>query len=54
MQPSNPLPVMIREESTLMRNWVQVEVSNGLEYYNPNPWSRILGRANETDMELMG
>ena len=29
----------------------QVGVSNGLEYYNPNPWARILGRANETDIE---
>ena len=22
------------------------------EYYNPNPWARILGRANETDVEI--
>ena len=21
-------------------------------YYNPNPWARILGRANETDVEI--
>ena len=27
---------------------------NGLEYYNPNPWARILGRANETDIEIDG
>ena len=27
---------------------------NGLEYYNPNPWARILGRANETDVEIDG
>ena len=25
-----------------------------MEYYNPNPWSRILGRANETDIEIDG
>ena len=24
------------------------------EYYNPNPWARILGRANETDVEIDG
>ena len=27
---------------------------NGLEYYNPNPWARILGGANETDIEIDG
>ena len=21
-------------------------------YYNPNPWARLLGRANETDVEI--
>ena len=25
-----------------------------LEYYNPNPWARILSRANETDVEIDG
>ena len=29
-------------------------VLNGLEYYNPNPWARILGRANETDIKIDG
>ena len=24
------------------------------EYYNPNPWAMILGRANETDVEIDG
>ena len=24
------------------------------EYYNPNPWARILGRANKTDVEMDG
>ena len=24
------------------------------EYYNPNPWARILDRANETDAEIDG
>ena len=32
----------------------QVGVSNGFEYYNPNPWARILGRGNETDNEIDG
>ena len=27
---------------------------NGSAYYNPNPWARILGRANETDIEIDG
>ena len=25
-----------------------------MEYYNPNPWARILGRANETEIEIDG
>ena len=29
-------------------------ISNGPEYYNPNPWVRILGRANETEIEIDG
>ena len=32
----------------------QVEVSDGPEYYNPNPWARILGRAYETEIEIDG
>ena len=32
----------------------QVGVQDELEYYNPNPWARILGRANETDVEIDG
>ena len=24
------------------------------DYYNPNPWAWILGRANETDVEIDG
>ena len=32
----------------------QARVSNGPEYYNPNPWVRILGRANETEIEIDG
>ena len=30
----------------------KVEVSDGPEYYNPNPWARTLGRANETEIEI--
>ena len=26
----------------------------GPEYYSPNPWVRILGRANETEIEIDG
>ena len=32
----------------------QVGISNGWEYSNPNPWARILGRANETNIEIDG
>ena len=32
----------------------QVGASNGLKYYNPNPWARILGRANETEIKIDG
>ena len=32
----------------------QVGASNGPEYYNPNPWARILGRVNETEIEIDG
>ena len=31
---------------------MQTGVSNGSEYYNPYPWVRILGRANETKFEI--
>ena len=24
------------------------------DYYNPNPWARILGRANKTDLDIAG
>ena len=30
----------------------QAGVSNGPECYNANPWVRILGRANETEIEI--
>ena len=32
----------------------QTGESNGSEYYNPNPWVRMLGRANETEIEIDG
>ena len=32
----------------------QLGVQDELEYYNPNPWARILGRGNETDVEIDG
>ena len=32
----------------------QVGALNGLEYYNPNPWARILGTANQTNIEIDG
>ena len=37
-----------------MRKPRQVGVHNEPEYYNPNPWARILGRAHETDVEIDG
>ena len=27
-------------------------VQTDSNYYNPNPWARTLGRANETDVEI--
>ena len=27
-------------------------MSTGPEYHNPNPWVRILGRANESNIEI--
>ena len=32
----------------------QAGESKGPEYHNPNPWVRILGRANETEIEIDG
>ena len=32
----------------------QAVVSTGPEYYNPNPWVRTLGRANESEIEIDG
>ena len=29
-------------------------VQTDSNYYNPNPWARIWGRANETDVEIDG
>ena len=31
---------------------MQAEVIMGPDYYNPNPWVRILGRANESEIEI--
>ena len=39
-----------QHQQTTKTNWE----SNGLKYYNPNPWVRILGRANETEIEIDG
>ena len=32
----------------------QAGVSTGPEYYNPNPWVRVLDRANEMEIEIDG
>ena len=32
----------------------QAGISTGPAYYNPNPWVRILGRVNETEIEIDG
>ena len=29
-------------------------VCMGLDYHNPNPWVRLLGRANESEIEIDG
>ena len=31
-----------------------IGAQNDSSYYNPNPWARILGRANKTDVEIDG
>ena len=31
-----------------------IGVQDDSDYYNPNPWARILGRANDTDVEIDG
>ena len=31
---------------------IAAEAQADLDYYNPNPWARILGKANETDVEI--
>ena len=53
-QPSNPLPVTTREESRSIRELRAAAAQTDSDYYNPNPWARILGRANETDVEIDG
>ena len=52
--PSNPLPVMTQGGININGQLRQTGESNGLEYYNSNPWVRILGRANETEIEIDG
>ena len=32
----------------------QAGMFTGPDYYNPNPWVGILGRANESKIELIG
>ena len=41
-----------QEGNYIDRELRQVGLWEELEYYNPNPWARILGRANETDVEI--
>ena len=31
-----------------------IGTQNDSDYYNPNPWARILGRTDETDIEIDG
>ena len=44
--------MITREKIKINRQLKQAGVSSGLEYYNPNPWVRILDRANETEIEI--
>ena len=32
----------------------KVVVCMGLDYHNPNPWVRLLGRANESEIKIDG
>ena len=45
---------MTQKEININRQLRQMGESNGLEYCNPNPWVRLLGRANETEIEING
>ena len=36
------------------KEWRVAGAQTDSNYYNPNPWARILGRANETDVEIDG
>ena len=54
IQPSNPLPS--NNQGGVHINWELRSIGawDDSDYYNPNPWARILGRANETDVEIDG
>ena len=47
---SSPNP----DHGGINRQLKQAEVFIGPDYYNPNPWVRILGRANESEIEIHG
>ena len=49
---SSPKPD--QEESTSMDKLRQVWDIYGTSIYNPNPWVRILGRANDTEVGIDG
>ena len=54
MQPSRSSPSSDQGGININRQLRQAGVSMEPEYYNPNPWVRILGRVNETEIEIDG
>ena len=53
-QPSNPLPGNNQGGVYTHRELRVAGAQTDSDYYNPNPWARILGRANDTDVEING
>ena len=53
-QTSSPVPTHDKGGVNIDGQLRQAEVFKGLDYYNPNPWVRVLERANEFEIEIDG
>ena len=53
-QPSNPSPSNHQGVIHIHKELRVAGAQTDSDYYNPNPWARILGRAIETDIEIDG
>ena len=51
---SNPFPVTTMGGVHINGELRPIGVWDYSDYYNPNPWARILGRVNKTDVEIDG